>query len=403
MTRWAELNCRVPEYRGVMRQAWEAGWLSDLIKVHQIPCTKDEALRIFGSLHIPRLTVAFSNRNTRGWAGIRKGHDHIRLPGVIGTRGRRLRVGLVLHEAAHILARRRTGKSEGHGPIFVQEFDKLVRAWPWRQFLYQGQAFRTHHGHRHNEEVIQVTICSDHRAIYERHRGPFSMNIVRIKPGKKGDVEETEHVNGPFSAQEAHEHAQMLVNDSRDNIHKAFIWSETENQFIGAFYERGMLVRDWGAGRDYVDESLPEQRVELDDERPAEALVPSDAQRVAEPLPHRDERPAAEPQQPAEAPARRKRSVQTVPKPAEPPKPAVERQPRAAKRPLVMGNREGWPQSKGAQIVFAYMNDPADRETSVKEIEAAIGETLREAGIAFPASLVSRLKQAGFIKEKPDA
>jgi len=65
---------------------------------------------------------------------------------------------------------------------------------------------------------------------------------------------------------------------------------------------------------------------------------------------------------------------------------------------LVIGKTDGWPKSQGAQIVRQFFQHP-DRRASTQEIVSAIGDQLMAAGIEFPGSLVSRLKQAGFLTE----
>lgn len=61
------------------------------------------------------------------------------------------------------------------------------------------------------------------------------------------------------------------------------------------------------------------------------------------------------------------------------------------------GNAEQWPRSKGPQILRAWFESEPGRVATVPEIVAACGPALTEAGIQFPASLISRLKQGGFL------
>jgi len=91
--------------------------------------------------------------------------------------------------------------------------------------------------------------CSDYFGIYDRHRGPFTLVLSREETKKvKGEdtvVLKKDRERGPFSAEDAHETARMLVSDPRDNVSDVFVYSESECQFIGAAYHKGQVIPSW--------------------------------------------------------------------------------------------------------------------------------------------------------------
>lgn len=198
--------------------------------------------------------------------------------------------------------------------------------------------------------------CSNYFGIYDRHRGPFTLVLTRETPKKVRGAEtialSTDRVRGPFNAEDAHETARLLVTDPRDNVRDAFVYSESEGQFIGAFYQKDAAIPSW-------------------DDVSAVPLASTEQAAVTAPV--------AAPVVTVVAP--------TTPKP--------ERRPRGAQ--LVVGKADRWPTSKGAQIVRQFFH-PGRRATA-QEIVGAVGEQLKAAGIEFPGSLVSRLKQGGFLTE----
>jgi hypothetical protein len=107
-----------------------------LIKLHETPCTEQEAIAILHWLDTQRARRLFRDAplpmrlyfmGYRGRAGMKirqgKAHHHMSLPSGAVNGGRRLRVGLVLHEYAHLVA----PSGEKHGKIFVDILDDLVR------------------------------------------------------------------------------------------------------------------------------------------------------------------------------------------------------------------------------------------------------------------------------------
>lgn len=69
-------------------------------------------------------------------------------------------------------------------------------------------------------------------------------------------------------------------------------------------------------------------------------------------------------------------------------------------RALVLGTGE-WPGSAAAQLVREHYSQPGFRATPADAC-AAIGARLTEMGVAFPASLISRLKQKGLLITAPE-
>lgn len=362
------------EYETVLRQAGDGGWLAPLIHAHATPCTVQRATTLIRGLpKLPRDMAldfrpstkrhcgrAFFNRDTKKY--------RILLPSVAGTGWGRLRVGLVLHEAAHIWDWR-LHESFSHGPHFCHELREALR--------------------HHWEEAMPT---SSYREIYDRHRGPFSLLLTREVAGKKGQVaQQGDHLKGPMSAEEAHEEACLLVNDPRENIVQIHVYSDSENQFCGAFYKRGGEYKSWEEETDgrleFPDECTPptllrgrEEPVQevdaaVDSDVPTEALLPAG--------PVRD--------LPAEKPA--------TPRAVKPSKLPGDRFPVVRGRSLELdgGNAERWPKSQGAQVVRAFYE--GGKRATAAEVVATLGSQLRALGVEFPGSLVSRLKQGGFLKE----
>lgn len=232
------------------------------------------------------------------------------------------------------------------------------------------------------------------KTIYDAHRGPFSLQIVR-EIGTKKSKQSSDHVDGPFTAEEAHEEARLLVKDAKENVTEVFVFSITEGQFIGAFYKRGEAHRPW---HEEVEQS---ERVELPDQRVETALLSGGTEPLREVddplLPGLPAVPVPSPgpvrDVPAEKPARQRT------KPARKP---GDRFPVVRGRALTLGHTEGWPESAPAQAVrefFGGFNGRPLIRATVAEVIQLIGPRLNELGMAHPGSLVSRLKQRGLLKE----
>lgn len=341
------LNCYIAEYPTIIARAAKEGWLEPLVASHALPCTRSEAMGLLNVLPLPRNTVV-NFRAGKGRAGRRPGQYRIGLPTTPGTRSRTLRVGLVIHEAAHIIDHAKEN-GWGHGETYCRVLRQLLVTIDWRKGFMPTSNFR---------------------AIYDRHRGPYCIMLIREIVSAKKDkaIPTSDLLNGPFNAEEAHEEARMLVTDPRENVTGAYVYSLTENQHIGAIYKRGETYATW-----------------LDLPTPAPA-----AEAVREPeheMPDWAKTPAAAPAAAAPAP----RPVEATAPAA---KAATVRRKGAA---LGVGRDEGWPSSEAAQTVRAFFDKTPTAAPA--EIIAALGTKLNDLGVAHPASLVSRLKQAGFLKE----
>lgn len=63
---------------------------------------------------------------------------------------------------------------------------------------------------------------------WSRHRGPFSLFLVR--PGKKNL--KGEWLKGSIGGAEVEEEARTFLTDPRDKVLRVHVWSDTENQFV---------------------------------------------------------------------------------------------------------------------------------------------------------------------------
>lgn len=364
-----QLHKWVPEYPSILSRAGREGWLSDLVAAHAVPCTSAHAVVILASLGLhPRdLDLRWGNRRGRARWHPKTRRYSISLPGVPGGTWKRLRAGLVIHEAAHVIDRRKTG-TFGHGEKFCRQL-RAALTTDWRSLV----------------------MTSSFREIYDRHRGPYALIVTTEEVGKKGKAQGSGRHGNVFSAEEAHEEARILVN-SKAPVLEVFVYSETEGQFIGAQYKRGESYRPWHEEHGRVELCEPVQ--ENDEPRPASpALVPG----REEPLHAVGDLADAGEQTEAVHVARQVRDVpakaRTSPRPER--IAAGPRKPGSALR--VADGRDDWPKSEAAQAVKAHVE--AHPGLTAAAIVAAIGPRLNELGVAHPASLVSRLKQAGFLKE----
>lgn len=327
------------EYVTVLEQLAFTGDLGRCVRSHLTPISEADARKLVASIS-PTLPVRFGSSTGRAYPKPYR----ISLP---RERNGRLRVGVVLHEIAHIIEHQmyRTMK---HGRDFCSSFSVLLREQP---DMTDGSK-------------IQV---------YMNHQGPFT-GVAYDAKGKKIDLIEGH-------AQKVHDEACAAV--STGKAQDVFVYSNKEGQFIGAFYKRGGTYRLWS-------EDLAEYQagLELPAQRPEAALL----QGGDEPLRQVDDPvDASVPGGTVPGP----RPVRSVP-PKAPSQPRTPPPPRA-RVTLGVGKTEGWPKSEGATLVRGLMDDGTLR--SSPEICEAIGAQLIAAGVQFPASLVSRLKQNGFLKE----
>lgn len=360
------------EYKTVIERATLEGWIEPLFRAHATPCTREQAEALLVGLTTipPNTRLNWSNR--RGYARYRKKTRRYSLsyPSCPGTAFGRLRVGIVLHEAAHIHHHQLEGKLN-HSITWRREFRSLVEA-DWSLFVMEN-------------------FCE----VFARHRGPYMVTMIR--PGKKASGV-TDRLEGPFKADKAYEAARDLVTDPKDTVASAFVYSLTEGQYVGCNLVRGREYATWKEMKDahVSDEPL---RVELPAEQPtaganeAALLQPGRRPDGEEPV-----REVDDPRDsgPAVAPVPKSRPVRVVP-PKEPSEPRAKRVAPPAKpqtRLQAAGVGE-WPKSLPAQLVKSHFDNGT--KASAKEVVDAIGAHLVELGVQFPASLISRLKQAGLL------
>lgn len=359
-------ECVFPEYQSVIRRSLAEGWAHTLLEAHSIPIEEQTAVDIVMAYRntLPKLRLLFRHRIFRGRAGHRlsKGY-RISLPSIPGGRSKKLRAGLVLHEMAHIWDHVER-KKMGHGPEFCAKLRWAVESPAWRKQMP----------------------TSSLKKIYDNHQGPYSLQIVREMDKKGKPAQGIGHIDGPFSAEEAHEEARLLVKDPKDTVVEVFVFSIKEGQFIGCFYKRGEAIRPWH------EEVEAYERLELAQQRGEAALVPG----REEPLRSVDD--PVLPGVPADAipPPAGVRDVPKKEKPAGGTKLPGDRFPAVRGRALTIGDTEGWPKSAPAQKVRGWF---AGRTGTSAELVQALGPELKEMGVEFPASLVSRLKQKGLLKE----
>jgi hypothetical protein len=357
----------------VLRAAEREGWLLPLLDAHFTPCDQGDAVRLMAWLDTRLALTRLRWTNRRGRASHRDGRYTISLPRTSGTGFAKLRVGLVLHEAAHVLDRMSSGRF-GHQATFRQVLRTLVER-EWRR------------------QVKHAT----QRDIYARHRGPYSLLVGRASPGKGGKVEQsTSHQAGPFNAEEAHEESRMLVNDPRENVTDVHVFSISEGQFTGAFYKRGVEYPSWDTLRANALAEEPDDvgRVELPpDEQPlAGATETALLQEQSEPVSQVDAPDDGRVPQPAVPKARRVRNVP----------PQEQAAAGTKRRGTLLGisadKIEQWPNSKGASIVREALLELGETGITASDLAKRLAAALAEAGVEFPASLISRLKQGGFIR-----
>ena len=113
-------------------------------KAHKTPCSKREAINILKWLSMRHfkdkdfLIIRWINKGKFNYGGTEfikgKKMPYIELhpdKKSIKKKIYGLRVGIVLHEFAHALANYNSNKNrgEGHGKIFIQTFQKVLRLW----------------------------------------------------------------------------------------------------------------------------------------------------------------------------------------------------------------------------------------------------------------------------------
>lgn len=352
------------EYRCILRRAAREGWLAQLVEAHASPCTIEQAQQMLNRCGL-RGGTRITFRNRKGWARFNKHKRyHIGLPNVRGGRQGRLRRGLVLHEASHILDHMQRGEF-GHQENFCKIFRRLLEKW-------------------------RVTMPGNYKEIYDRHKGPYRLTLTRQVEVKGKQEHQSDRVEERFSAEDAHEEARMLVNDPKENIVNVYVFSESEGQFIGALYIRGADYRAWDAMRaeDLASAGLVAGDQPAHAEAPAPTLVQEQRQVAVQ-----------------QAPLAPKRDVNdNVPRkaPIDSSVPKLPKAPRKVSSPLQLaaGKLAEWPQSAAAQEVLGLFQNLGSM--TAKQAAETLGPRMVELGVAHPASLVSRLKQAGLLEEKSE-
>lgn len=365
------------EYVSIVNRAGREGWLDALTEAHAAPCCQAEATQILGLLrNLPKLRVIFHD-GAKGRARFsrRTKRYGMTLSSTPGGKARRLRAGLVLHEAAHILAHMEVGKMN-HQEIYCRTLRRLLYNTDWRSRLMPTSSFA---------------------AIFHRHRGPFSIALTREidHGGKRGKEQVSDRITRPlresdegrprartFTAEEAHEEARMLVGDPRENVTSAYVFSESEGQFIGAAYHRGDTYRPWSEEQLPITELSTEEIVDEVTSQPIE-LSPADSAAFVEAIVN-----PAPPNEALKQAAARFLQRRKAPKP-----------PRKAGLALTVapGSEERWPQAASVQHILATFK--ARGTMTAKEAAEVLAPKLIELGVAHPASAVSRLKQAGLLQE----
>lgn len=202
---------RVCEYASVVKRASDEGWLASLVWAHLTPCSRGQALahmREAGAL----VDVFFRSQRGRAHAPRGSRTDYaISLPPEPGVGFGRLRVGLVLHEAAHVIDRRASG-TFGHKAKFCAVLHSLVdHAWRMRM----------------------ATDPIDLSPLYARHAGPFSLMFLK----QIGAKQVPDSVPGPLSAADANREAIALI--AAGTAIDVYVYSDREGQYTGAIYSRG--------------------------------------------------------------------------------------------------------------------------------------------------------------------
>jgi hypothetical protein len=336
------------EYTRVIAAARAERWLKPLGIAHATPCTQREAMRMMTeALELPiwpprRFAPRYGTLEVKFRRGARGTANYTRivLPATPGGRIGCLRVGLALHEVAHTIADRAHGRRCKHGPEFRTTLRKLVEHW------WSGRK------------------RMDLREVYDRHPGPYSLVIT--KEGGKSEV------IGPFpTADSTHEAAKRVYAEKR--VLMICVFSDHLRYFIGVNYDEDNIGR-----------------LELAPEREQRTLL-SERQEPVQPV---------GPVRAAEEPAERthvEAPVRDVPAAAE--RRVSSRKPGALLE-LDPGNAEQWPRSAAAQLIRSTLE--AHGAMSASALADATRQQMIELKVAHPASLVSRLKQAGLLRIKEE-
>lgn len=118
--------------------------LALLLSAHETPCNQDEAKALIETVarkYGLQVSAVRFKEGVRGWAYYKS--QSLSLPASAGKGFGRLRVGIVLHEIAHLITRKKIGiplrvggmklrrktGEESHGTVFVSVLDDLLQGW----------------------------------------------------------------------------------------------------------------------------------------------------------------------------------------------------------------------------------------------------------------------------------
>lgn len=129
---------RLAEYRALVRHFDAAGMFDTLERAHTTPITREAARDLVESYGI-ECRIGIRTKRGRAYVPTKRNRRYaVTLPFDPGAGFRRLRVGLVLHEIAHVLDHRKRFASGwnanrrvrmNHGIGFRARFSELLKAW----------------------------------------------------------------------------------------------------------------------------------------------------------------------------------------------------------------------------------------------------------------------------------
>lgn len=221
--------------------------------------------------------------------------------------------------------------------------------------------------------------------VFRRHPGVYDVMHTTERPGKKeGHIEQVRvATHARITARQVETLVRREVEADPFATLTIFAASRGDNGCIGWIHQRNI---------DEMFKEVPDDGMELPAERGAAALLPRRAEPVREVDDSGDDS-VPEGAIPVDRPVRR------VPPEGVP----QQRTPRKAGAALALGAGE-WPKkSEPARLVREWFEAEPDRRATTAEMIEALGTQLTALGVQFPASLFSRLKQAGLLVPAPEA